>query len=118
MQFSNPDFSAAIRTLTSLGAGVIVANNNNHTALANGVNADIRPSAGFFREATLMGEPLANVTWSIQSFDGVTARTIISGASGAGFFQPFVGNNAVGQAILNSGTVSGNFSMSTMDWKL
>lgn len=112
---SNAVWTASTRNLTTTGSVRSIVSSI-HTTLANGAGADLRPGAGNFREVTIIGEALANVTWVQTLFDGTTVRSGPVAASGAAVFFSSSGTQTFGPSLNNNGTVSGSYNVAGTDW--
>lgn len=121
MNFGSPFNPTAIwsvttRALTGLGTAISTGVGGDNTALANGSTAGFQAGAGTMALRTVVGIAAANVTWNIGLFNGTTFRSGTSGASAAQLMFHGACSTAVGLAINNSGTVSGNYTTSAVVW--
>lgn len=121
MTFTSPTnpvvvWTNATRTITGNNGAITVNSGVDNSALANGSTANFVASAGTMQLRTVLGIAAANVTWAIGLTAGVTFRSGVTGASGSSLMFHGACSTTIGMAISNTGTVSGNYTTSAVQW--
>lgn len=117
MQFSNPDFSATVRTLTSFGAGALSTVTLQNQSIAASATVSISPVAGRLRIISVGLKAGAAGTLVLQATDGTNAYPIATAASGTlvGVADHACNNGNASQIKNNDGTNAGAWSIGGAD---